>query len=134
MRSTLFAAALCTSALLTGCGDEPFALRDGCYYADDGKPILRVRGEEGDILTPRPAPNIAGYPYTPVTRVRLRARTNGTQSYVTVSPGFFLTDSNEAATSSSMSRFTVINEAGGHTIMVNVEAAGETPVRLGRPC
>ena len=134
MKAIALATALVTGALLGGCGDEPFALRDGCYYADDGKPILRVRGEEGDILTPRPAPNISGYTYTSVSRVQLRPRTNGTQTYVDVSPGFYLTDTHEAATSSPTSRFTVINEAGGHTIMVNTEAAGSIPVRLGRRC
>jgi len=132
----LLTVALFTSALLAGCSErgEPFALRDGCYYDEGGKPILRVRGGEGDILTPRPAPNISGYTYTPVSRVQLAPRTEGPWTYVDVSPGFYLTDSHEAATSSPTSRFTITNESGGPAIMVNVEASGSTPVRLGRSC
>jgi hypothetical protein len=77
MRSIALPAALILSAPLSACGDgsEPFALQDGCYYAAGGQPILRVRGEEGTILTPEPASVPGGNIYTPIHRVRLNPRT-----------------------------------------------------------
>jgi hypothetical protein len=129
-------AAVIGSALLAGCGErsEPFALRDGCYYAENGKPILRVHGEDGIILTPDPAPNPWGYSYTPIHRVHLSARVDRHGAYLDLSPGFYLTDNNEAATSSPTSRFMIDTHATPPVIMVNMEASGETPVHFGGPC
>ena len=134
MRAIALAAALGTSALLAGCGkgSEPFALRDGCYYAENGRPILRVRGEDGTILTPEPAPG--PNEYIPVHRVHLNPRVDREGAYVEVSPGFYLTDGDLAATSSPTSRFTIDAHATPPVIMVNMEAWGAKPVRLGRPC
>jgi hypothetical protein len=136
LRSIALAAMLGTSTLLAGCGErsEPFALRDGCYYEGNGRPILRVRGEEGIVLTPNPAPNRAGYTYTPARRVHLRPRVDRDGTYVEVSPGFYLTDAHEAATSSPTSRFTIDTRATPPAIMVNTEAYGAIAIRLGRPC
>jgi hypothetical protein len=131
VKAIALAAACGASVLLAGC-DEPFALRDGCYYAEDGKPILRVHGEDGIILTPDPPSNPARR--TPVHRVHLRPRVNRDGAYVDVIPGFYLTDAHEAATSSPWSRFIIDVHATPPAIMVNTEAWGEIPVRLGRPC
>jgi hypothetical protein len=134
VKAIALAAVLGASALLAGCGEssEPFALRDGCYYAEDGKPILRVRGEEGTILTPDPAPGPNRY--TPVHRVHLNPRVDRHGAYVEVSPGFYLTGSNRAATSSPTSRFTIDTHTTPAVIMVNMEAWGEAPVHLGKSC
>jgi hypothetical protein len=136
VKAIALAAALGSSALLAGCGkgSERFALRDGCYYADNGRPILRVRGEDGIILTPNPAPNPGEYTYTPVDRVHLNPRLDRDGAYVEVSPGFYLTDADQAATSSATSRFAIDTRETPPAIMVNMEAWGEKPVRLGRPC
>jgi hypothetical protein len=127
-------AAIGASALLAGCSErsEPFALRDGCYYAEDGKPKLRVSGEDGTILTPDPThgPNH----FAPVHRVHLRPRVDRQGAYVEVSPGFFLTAFDEAATSSPTSRFTIDTHSTPPVIMVGMEAWGERPVHLGRSC
>jgi hypothetical protein len=117
--------------LLGGCS-QPFALADGCYYAEGGKPILRVRGEDGILLTPDLPAGPARY--TPVRRVHLSPRVNRDGAYVDVYPGFYLTDSGGAATSSPTARFAIDTRETPPSIMVNMEASGEEPVRLGRPC
>ncbi|MBV9883455.1 MAG: hypothetical protein JO276_10645 [Sphingomonadaceae bacterium] len=127
------AAAIALSILLAGCDrSEPFALRDGCYYAESGKPILRVRGEDGIILTPEPAPSPNHF--TPVHRVHLSARANRDGAYLDVAPGFFLTDDDAAATSSPTSRFAIDTRVTPPVIMVNMVAWGEEPIYLGGPC
>lgn len=122
--------------LPVACGDEsvPYALPDGCYYAEDGVPILRVRGEQGLILTPSPPPNIAGYTYTPVRSVQLRSRRGREEAYVEVTPGFYLTDSHGAAKSAEPTGRFIIAHTSSPIIMVPTEAYGSIPVRLGRPC
>jgi len=133
----LSAIGLVTPALLTGCdGSQPFALRDGCYYDDDGYPIIRVHGEEGVIMTPPPpAPSVRGHVSRMVHRVHLRARQDRNGAYVEVTPSFYLLDSHEAATSSdTTTRFAIDTRERPPAIMVHMETWGETPVRLGRPC
>jgi hypothetical protein len=123
--------------LLSGCGDTSatFELPDGCYYANDGTPILRVRREEGLILTPDPTPNPGGYTYIPVRHVQLRPRANRDGAYIEVTPGFYLTDTHGAAKSGEPTgRFIVNIQASPPVIMVPTEAYGAIPVRPGMPC
>lgn len=126
MRTVFAVAVLGASPLLLSCGDrsEPFALQDGCYYGDDGTAVLKVLGEQGMILIP-----------SPIRQVTLRPRTNGNGAYVEVSPGFYLIPPSLRAERSGqpMARFS-IEIRPSPTIMIPIEAYGETPVRLGRPC
>ncbi|MEA3002345.1 MAG: hypothetical protein QOH81_1133 [Sphingomonadales bacterium] len=134
MKAIALVGSLAMLALLASCGDERFALRDGCYYVEDGKPILRVQGEDGIILTPPPRPNPAGYTYTPVRRVHLNPRRGRDGPYVDVTPGFYLTNAIEVATSSPSSRFRINGPTMQPVIMVGMEGAGERAVRLGPRC
>jgi hypothetical protein len=109
-------------------------LQNGCYYDQDGKPILRVRGFEGFILAPH-APR-GPSAYTPVHRVYLRPRLAGDGAYVDVFPSFYLggMDTDRAATSSQWSRFRIDLRTTPLSIMVPMEAWGSEPIHLGRPC
>jgi hypothetical protein len=131
-RAIACAAALLALTLLAGCDrSEPFALQDGCYYAKSGRPILRVRGEDGIILAPEPGPGPNHF--TPIHRVHLSARANKDGAYLDVAPGFFLTG-DAAATSSPTSRFAIDTRVALPVIMVNMVAWGSEPIHLGRPC
>lgn len=131
--STKLAAAFSALAL-RGCGDggEPFSLREGCYHSEDGDPILRVRGDEGTILTP-PPPRHGPNTYSPVTTVRRSPRFNRQGTYVDVAPNI-LTDANEAATSSRTTRFVIHSRTTRPVIIVFKDASGEKPVMLGPRC
>lgn len=134
-------AALGILALLLGCGDNslPFALPDGCYYAEEnGIAVLKVQGEQGLILTPSPVRR-GGYTdnsANPIHRVHLRSRVNREGPYLEVSPGFYVEIPGHRAVASGqpMARFSIEVRPTGPTIMIPMEAHGETPVRLGRPC
>jgi hypothetical protein len=131
------AAILAAATLVPACGDgsAPFALPDGCYYAEDGIPILQVQGDEGLILTPDPAPSY-GYVYTPVRRIHLRPRINRDGAYLEVTPGFYLTDPRHSAARSSevTGRFTIDARGGRVSILMKTETYGAIPVTPGRPC
>jgi hypothetical protein len=132
------AAVLIASALLAGCGDrsEPFALPDGCYYADDGTPILKVRGEEGLILTPAPARDLSNVMPAPVRRVRLNPRRDGDRTYVEMTPGILLGDYEHRVQASGQptARFLIRVRPRGPAILVPIIAYGEMPIMLGRAC
>lgn len=131
---------LAAIALLAGCGDRgtPFALPDGCYYAEDGGiAVLRVQGDQGLILTPSPVRNpISNSTSIPVRRVHLRPGFDRNGAYVDVSPGFYLEDWSgfrAAATGHPTVRFIIETRATGPAIMAGIDTYGSEPL-LRRPC
>ncbi|HEY5712529.1 MAG TPA: hypothetical protein VIT38_11595 [Allosphingosinicella sp.] len=139
MRRKLWSAAiLAWSIALAGCGEtsRPYAIQQGCYYAEDGTPVLRIRGEEGVILTPPPRRD---YPnsQTRLHLARVRALADSDGPHLEVTPSFYLTDPpGVSALSSSVetARFRIIGQRANPTIMVGAETYGEVPITLGPPC
>jgi hypothetical protein len=139
MRITL--GILVATVLLPGCGDRssPFALPDGCYYAERyGTAVLRVQGDQGFILTPPPVPDpdAPGFAPIPVRRVHLRPRTDRDGAYVEATPGFYLDHPLFRAVASGQPsvRMAIETGAAGPAILAPIEAYGDVPLRLGRPC
>lgn len=131
------AVAVAVLSSLAGCDrSEPLALPDGCYYADDGAPILKVQGEEGLILTPTPGRDLSGTIPTAVRRVHISPRVGGDGAFAEVTPGILLMDYQHAVVASGqpMGRFTIDAHPTRPAILIPVTAYGEMPVRLGRPC
>jgi len=134
------AGTLAAAALFSGCGDrsEPFALPDGCYYAGDGTAVLRIQGDQGQILTPPPMPRPSGMDNSArsIRAVHLDPRVDATGPYVEVTPGVYLeTPGFKAVTSGQLRvRFKIETRTARPAIMVFLEASGEEPLTLGPPC
>jgi hypothetical protein len=132
---------LAASVSLAACTWRTADLEAGCYRAGDGTPILKVAGENAELLVPGD-----------VRRVRLTSRRARGHPVVDVEPGFFLRTPQDPPGSFPVTarghpgrgwqaennrqpgatRFQL--EPATRAILVPVLASGEEPVRRGAPC
>jgi hypothetical protein len=129
-RAACIAGGLLLLAMLSGCRGEASELKrllpDGCYYDEDGVPILKVVGARGTLLIPG--------------RMRQVTLTRGwwpLRDHVDVDPGFFLQDSpRRAGEDPEPHKFSFDLEKGAArpTTVVPLEASGYTKVALGKAC
>ncbi len=102
---------------------NPLKLTDGCYYIDS-QPFLRIKGNEGTFL-------VSG-------NIRLtHVETSGDEygRYVTFSPGFIDYNGNvDSYDAIRQITYPMKAHTKVPTVMVNLAAAGETEMELGKPC
>jgi len=130
MRSTRKIKCLVSVALLSfadGCHNgpptNPLKLTDGCYYID-GQPFLRITGNEGTFL-------VSGN----IRRTHIETSGDEYGRYVTFSHGFIDYNGN-VDSYEAIQRITYPMKAHTKlpTVIVNLAAAGETEMELGKSC
>jgi hypothetical protein len=115
--------------LLAACSDGSgtYALPDGCYRsAPGGVAVLDIQGSRGFIRS-------AG---SNLQEVHVMPRVNGEGAYLTVSPAFVLRwPSMSAERGQQTAHFRIeTREGGSPVILVPIEGASETELRLGAAC
>lgn len=119
-------APILATIFLMGCHPTPPLLPNGCYYTDEGTPLLRVSGQQGQVLIPGD-----------VGKVELMEGRFWGGPHVSVKPGFYVQSPELRAVADRPLRwvpFSVRPSPAGSVILVPMEAAGEEEIRLGPPC
>jgi hypothetical protein len=115
-----------TILLFAACHREPPLLPNGCYRTEEGTPLLRISGDEGQVVIPGD-----------VRRVQLAQGRFWYGPHVTVKPGFYVQSPELRAVADQplrWVRFRVRSTSNGPVILVPMEAAGEKEIKLGAAC